>query len=128
MECRDTAKTDSDKSFSFFDSRFTDNRLVAIAYHIDEEKMNNLYNGTLPNSENGPQTLSNHYMDSVVEHNNVPLMTDRENLPIDFSDIYTEGYIIDKSKLSSYAGEIRYSVEILSADYSQRTMNFRVSQ
>lgn len=128
VECRDTSKSDSDKSFSFFDSDFTDNKLVAIAYHIDEEKIKNLENGRLPNSENGEQTLTHHYMDSIVERNSSPLMTDKAGLPIDFSDMYTEGYIIDKSKLSSYARDPGYYVEVLSADYSQRTMNFKVSQ
>ena len=67
-------------------------------------------------------------MDSVVERNSSPLMTDKAGLPIDFSDMYIEGYVIDKSKLSSYARDPGYYVEVLSADYSQRTMKFRVSQ
>ena len=138
IECRDTSKADSDKSFNFFDPRFTDNRLVAIAYHIDEDKKKNLDAGNLPNSEYGKQTASHHYMDSVVERNSNPLMTDWkssnewklhfDSLQIDFSDMYTEGYVMDKTKLKSYAGDPGFYVEVMSADYSQRTMSFRISK
>ncbi len=128
VECRDTAKKDSDSSFNFIDPEFTDNRLVATAYHIDEEKLKNLDKGRLPNSENGPQTTLNHYMDSVVQRNKAPLMTDTVGIDIKYSDMYIEGEVLEQSKLRSYAGDISYSVEVLSADYSQRTMSFRILQ
>ena len=127
LECRDTAKYDSDRAFDFFDFRFTDNQLVAIAYHIDEAKYDlPAARNVLVNSENGPQTATHHYMDSVVERNSNSLMTDTAGDPIDFSDMYTEGYIIDSIKLKSYAGNPGFNVEVLSADYRQRTMHFRI--
>ena len=129
LECRDTAKIDSDRAFNVFDPRFTDNRLVAIAYHIDEAKYDlPAARNVLVNSENGPQTATHHYMDSVVERNSHPLMTDGSGYPIDFSDMYTEGYVIDSTKLKSYAGDPGFNVEVMSADYSQRTMSFRISK
>ena len=125
IECRDTQREDSDSAFTSFDPAFPENKLVAVAYHVDESK---LEGDALPNSENGKQTSTHHYAVRVVERDSSSLMTAQSGIQMDYRDVYTEGEMIDKAKLSSYLGETGFYVEVRGKDTTNRTMNFRVSQ
>ncbi len=125
IECRDTKREDSDSAFNYFDPKFPKDKLVAIAYHVDESKRELQ---DLPNSENGKQTSTHHYMVSVLEKDTSSLMTNKSGITIDYNDVYTEGDMIDNVKMSSYFGEPGFYVEVRSANYAKRTMNFRVSK
>ena len=120
LECRDTQKSVSDQSLSFVDSAFTTNRLFAILYHIDEDKD--------LNDESGTQTPSNHYKVRVVQRDESILMTDTKGIDASFSHVYIEGQVIGTNKTQPYNGGIGYNVEVLSADYNNRTMTFKIQK
>jgi len=121
LECRDSAKVDSDRSFNKIDSSFTDNRLFAMLYHVDTDKSTN--------NENGIQTASNHYKVAVVERDITSALTQNEDIEAKFSDVYTEGYTIDTSKTKLYDSSLSgYSIVINSSDDTKRTMTFSISK
>ncbi len=117
IECRDSAKPDSDKSFSSLD--FSDNRLFSVVYHVDTDRENN--------NEDGVQTQGNHYMVALVEKDKSSLMTSSEDIRADVSDVYSVGDTIENVKM--YDGsDTGYKIEITNADYTNREMTIRVSQ
>ena len=120
LECRDSQRLDSDRAFNNVDNSFTTNRLFALLYHVDENKKDN--------TENGPQTLANHYKVRVIEKNVLPLMTSIDAIDADFSDVYLDGDVIDSSKTKSYSGAAGYRVEVINSDYNNRTMTFKITQ
>jgi len=121
LECRDSAKVDSDRSFNRMDRSFTDNRLFGIIYHVDIDKDNNY--------ENGRQTSTNHYKVRLVERDTTSSLTLNEDIEANFSDTYIEGYTIDTSKTKLYDSSLSgYSIVIDSANYTKRTMTFSISK
>jgi M6 family metalloprotease-like protein len=119
LECRDSARVVSDKSFVSADSSFTDNKLFAVFYHVDTQKSDN--------SESGLQTETHHYMVSVVERNSATLMTSNAWIYADYIDVYTDGTEIFTNRTALYDGRnTGYSVEVLSSDYTDRTMTFAI--
>ncbi len=120
LECRDTTREDSDRAFNHLDHEFTDNMLFALVYQVDTNKPNNY--------ESGPQTSSHHYKVRIIENDESYSLTTNNKVTVDFGDAYTVGNKIGKNKLISYTKDIGYNVEVLSADYSQRTMSFKISQ
>lgn len=120
LECRDTLREDSDQSLNNKDSAFTGNRLFTTLYHVDENKE--------LNTQSGIQTSSNHYKVRVVEKDVSQLMTSVVGIDADFDDVYIEGEVIAPSKSTSYSGESGYKIEILDADYSNRTMTYTIQK
>jgi M6 family metalloprotease-like protein len=119
LECRDSARDISDKSFVSADSAFTENKLFAVLYHVDTQKANN--------NESGTQTATNHYMVSVVERSSSSLMSATPGIDADYADVYTDGAEITESQTRLYDGtNTGYSITVLGSDYTQRTMTFRV--
>lgn len=128
LACRDSGRIDSDRSFEALDSRFTDNKLFALLYHIDSDKYQEmLQENKLVNSEDGVQTESNHYSVALVEKNKYPLMSNRSRIEVDYSDVYGVGDTINRSSTKLYDGhETGYRVIVESADYTHRTMRFKI--
>jgi len=120
LECRDTARVDSDKSFDYMDSNFTDNKLVSFIYHIDTNKTTN--------DESGSQTQSNHYRVALVEKDSSDDLTLNENIRVHYNDSYEDGETIDSNKTKSYDGSSGYEIEIESSNYTDRTMTFIITQ
>jgi len=120
VECRDTAIRDSELSLNYIDNSFTTNRLFGVVYQVDEDKETN--------NENGLQTKGNHYKVRVVERNVVPLMTGKGGIDADFSDVYITGHILESTKTKSYEGEEGHYIRVLSSDYNNRTMTFKITQ
>jgi len=130
LSCRDSGRIDSDRSFKALDSRFTDNKLFALLYHIDSDKYQAmLQEDKLVNSEYGAQTASNHYSVALVEKNTNTLMSNRSRIKADYSDVYLDGEKIDTSRIKLYNGnETGYSISIENADYTNRTMKFKITK
>ena len=126
LECRDTTKIDSDRAFKNIDSGFTDNKLFALIYHIDENKPTD--SSKLPNAESGAQTPSNHYMVRLIERDNSSSLTSNTNIQAKISDAYTDGYTIDTTKTKTYAGVSGYNIVVQSSDYTARTMTFKITR
>jgi M6 family metalloprotease-like protein len=121
LECRDTARETSDISFVSADRAFTDNRLFAVLYHVDTDKVTN--------DESGLQTQTNHYMVSVVENNPYDAMTSRPRIDANFDDTYIDGDTIEESKIVLYDGEeTGYKISVLGSDYTNRTMTFSITK
>jgi M6 family metalloprotease-like protein len=121
LECRDTAKTNSDISFSRADDRFTDNRLFGMLYHVDTDKEDN--------SEDGYQSASHHYKVALVEKDTGVKMTSTEDIQADFNDVYTVGDQISPSQTQLYgSSETNYSVTVVDEDYTNRTMTFKITK
>ena len=119
LECRDTAKRNSDISLSTADAAFGDNTLFTMMYHVDTNKADN--------TQSGRQTQSNHYMVAVVEKDSSTLMTNTEDIYADFSDVYTQGDLISKTNL--YDGSSTgYGIEVVNADYTNREMTLKVTK
>ena len=119
IECRDTAKSNSDISFSQADNSFTNNRLFAMLYHVDTKKDDN--------TEDGRQSSYHHYNVAVVEKDTSRLMTSTEGIYADFGDVYTQGDVINTIKLYN-GSNTGYSVEIHSEDYTNRTMTIKITK
>jgi len=120
LECRDSARVDSDRSFNHLDSAFTDNKLFSFIYHVDENKDNN--------NESGTQTSSNHYKVRLVERDESSSLTSNDDVKANYEDSYTDGNIIEATKTESYSGVLGYRIEILNSDYTNRTMTFRITK
>jgi len=121
LECRDTAKANSDISFAIADARFTEDRLFVNLYHVDADKTDN--------SESGTQTSTNHYKVALVEKDISPLMTSTERIDADYNDVYTAGDLITTTQTRLYDLTLTgYSIEILSEDYTNRTMTVRITK
>jgi M6 family metalloprotease-like protein len=119
LECRDTAKANSDISFARADSLFTENRLFGMLYHVDTDKNDN--------TEDGYQSVLHHYKVALVEKDTATKMTNTEDIRADFNDVYTLGDKIPSSKTQLYSGlNTNYSVEVVGEDYTNRTMTFKI--
>jgi len=119
LECRDTAKVYSDIAFYEIDRNFTTNKLFALLYHVDENKIDNY--------ESGTQTESNHYKVALVEKNDYIKMTSTEDIEADFNDVYSVGDSIEEIRLRLYNGDATgYKVEITNENYADRTMQFKI--
>jgi len=120
VECRDSSKIDSDKSFNYLDSEFTDNRLFTLLYHIDTDKADN--------SESGNQTSSRHYKVRLIEKDTQNALTSNERVEAYFSDSYIDGDFIQSAKLTTYDGSASYTITVEQSDYTKRTMRFRIEK
>jgi M6 family metalloprotease-like protein len=121
LECRDTAKADSDIAFQRVDSTFTTNRLFMAMYHIDTAKAGN--------TEDGIQTNANHYKVALVEKDTATLLTSSTGLTADFDDVYTLGETIDSTRTKLYDNTVTgYSVEVTAEDYTNRTMTISITK
>jgi len=119
LECRDTAKSNSDISLSQADAAFGDNTLFAMMYHVDTKKDDN--------TEDGRQTYYNHYMVELVEKDSSRLMTNTTGIYADFGDVYTQGDVIRDTNL--YGGSSSgYSVEVTNENYSKREMTLKITK
>ena len=119
VECRDSAKRNSDISFSSEDSAFGDNKLFALIYHVDLDKDDN--------TEDGRQTRSHHYKVALVEKDSFTLMTNTQGIRADFADVYTAGDTIRDTDL--YGGSATgYVIEITNEDYNSREMSIKVTK
>lgn len=121
LECRDTAKVNSDISFATAESSFTDNRLFGMLYHVDTDKADN--------TEDGYQSASHHYKVSLVEKDTRTKMTNTKDIYADFNDVYTLGDKILSSQIQLYGSvNTNYSIEIVAEDYTNRTMTFKIKK
>ena len=120
LECRDSARVDSDRSFNYLDSAFTDNKLFAFIYHVDTDKNNN--------NEDGAQTSRNHYKVRLIERDTSNSLTSNDDIKVNFSDAYTDGYLADSTKVGTYGGVSGYNIEVLNSDYTNRTMTFKITK
>ncbi|WP_373003676.1 cadherin domain-containing protein [Sulfurimonas sp.] len=121
IECRDTAKTNSDIALQRADSTFTTNRLFMAMYHIDTAKAGN--------TEDGTQTNTNHYKVALVEKDTGTLLTSTINLKADFDDVYTLGDTIDSTRTKLYdTTDTGYSVTVTAEDYTNRTMTISITK
>jgi len=117
LECRDTAKSNSDISLSSADAAFGENRLFAMMYHVDTDKEDN--------TEDGRQTYYHHYMVELVEKDTSTRMTNTEGVRADFGDVYTQGDVINDTNL--YGGSSSgYSVKVINEDYTKRQMTLNI--
>ncbi|MEA2074117.1 MAG: M6 family metalloprotease domain-containing protein [Campylobacterota bacterium] len=119
LECRDSARVDSDRAFNTANSGFSDNKLFALLYHVDTNKNNN--------NEDGSQTQSNHYKVRLVERDTSYALTKYRGITVKESDSYTDGDIVDFNKVSSYNGSKSYKIEVLSSSYTTREMSFKIT-
>lgn len=124
LECRDSARVDSDRTFDALDSSFTDNRLFALIYHVDTSKRSD---SLLFNREKGVQDANNHYGIRLIERDTSRSLTSTENVKADFDDVYLTGDVIDSTKTKSYSGVSGYTITIKDSDYTDRTMTFATS-
>ena len=121
LECRDTQKLDSDRSFNYIDSAFSDNRLFGALYHVDEEKAGN--------SESGEQTEYHHYKVALVQKDDNVKMTAVEGIDARFTYVYTTGDTIESSKTKLYDNSLtEYSIRVVSSNYSTREMTFKITK
>jgi M6 family metalloprotease-like protein len=121
IECRDTAKANSDISLNYSDSSFTDDRLFAMIYHVDIYK-----NG---NNQDGLQTATNHYKVALVENDDTVLMTSKEGINADFIDVYNAGDKVSISKTILYDGTYTYyAIDVISSNYTDRTMTIKITK
>ena len=121
IECRDSAKANSEISFEYADGSFTDNKLFMMMYHIDTDKAGN--------TEHGDQNSSNHYKVSLVEKDITTLMTGSENIRADYGDVYVLGDRIETTKTKLYDDtNTDYSIEVTNEDYSNREMTIRITK
>ncbi len=121
LACRDTQRVDSDRSFNYIDSRFTDNRLFATLYHVDEDKEGN--------TESGEQTEYHHYKVALVQKDDNVKMTAVEGIDARFSYAYIDGDTIDAEKIKLYDNSSTgYSIRVLSSNYSTREMTFKITK
>jgi len=121
LECRDTAKANSDISFHRYDSDFTENRLFTMLYHVDTKKWDN--------NDDGVQTARHHYKVALVEKNTTLLMTSSNSTSADFDDVYLLGDKIANSRTNLYDGtSTGYSLEIRAHDYANRTMTIKITK
>jgi len=120
LECRDTGRVDSDRSFNSMDSSFTDNKLMAFIYHIDTDKTTN--------DESGTQNVNNHYRVLLLERDISYGLAFNEDLKANFSDAYTDGYTIDSTKTKTYNGTAGYNIVVDSSNYTDRTMTFKITK
>ena len=118
IECRDTSRESTDSSFQTSDSRFSNNDLFMMMYHVDTNK--------LYNREDGVQTEANHYKVSLVEKDESTLMTSTESISVNYEDVYFVGDIINDSQTQLYSEPTGYSVEVLSQDLGDRTMTLSI--
>jgi len=119
LECRDSAKRNSDISLSRADNAFGDNKLFTLLYHVDLDKDDN--------TQDGDQTKTHHYKVALMEKDTSSLMTDTEKIHADFSDVYVSGDVIDDMKLYDGTGS-GYRVEITNEDYTNREMTIKVTK
>jgi len=127
LECRDTTKIDSDRAFNNIDRSFTDNKLFALIYHVDENKPTDA--NKLPNAESGTQNLANHYMVRLIERDAIDSpLTSTNDVRAKISDAYTDGYTIDSTKTKTYSGISGYNIEVQPSDYTARTMTFKITK
>jgi len=120
VACRDSSRIDSDKSFNYLDSEFTDNRLFALVYHVDTNKTTN--------DESGNQTQTHHYKVRLVEKDPQNTLTSNENVKANFSDSYIDGDFIQSAKLTTYDASASYTITVEQSDYTKRTMRFRIEK
>lgn len=122
VECRDTAKANSEISLNLPDTTFTEDRLFMMTYHVDTLKTNN--------SEDGVQTSTNHYKVALVEKNTATLLTSTANLASDFSDVYVLGDLaIPTSKTNLYDGNVtNYTIKVIDENTTDRTMTISVTK
>jgi len=121
LGCRDTQKLDSDRSFNYIDSRFTDNRLFGVLYHVDEDKAGN--------TESGDQTEYHHYKVALVQKDDTVKMSAVEGIDASFTHVYTTGDIIEEEKTKLYDNSSTgYSITLLSANYTTREMTFKITK
>lgn len=120
LECRDSARVDSDRSFSPLDPLFTDDNLFAFIYHVDTDKENN--------NEDGEQISSNHYKVRLIERDTRNSLTYYADIEANFSDAYTDGDVADSRKVKTYDGVSGYNIEVLGSDYTDRTMTFKITK
>lgn len=125
LECRDSARVDSDRTFYTLDSTFTENRLFALLYHVDENKFSST---ALANREEGTQSATNHYAVRLVERDTSFSLTSTDGVKAKFSDAYTQGQTIDSEKTKSYSGTLGYNILVDSSDYANRTMTFKITR
>lgn len=119
LACRDTNRLDSDRSFYTLDSAFTDNRLFATLYHVDEKKEGN--------TESGEQTEMHHYKVALVQHDITFPLTSLEGIDARFNQVYSVGDFIEKEKTRLYNSELSgYSIEIVGENDSERSMRFKI--
>jgi len=119
IECRDTAKANSDIAFNYDDNTFTEDRLFMMMYHVDVDKADNI--------EDGAQTSGNHYKVALVEKDSTTLLTTAENIRSNFIDVYTLGNLINTTQTQLYDNtDTNYSVEVLAEDYVNRKMTIRI--
>ena len=121
IECRDTAKTNSDIAFNVADNSITENKLFMMTYHVDTAKANN--------NEDGTQTNNNHYKVSLIEKDTGTLMTATASIEADNNDLYTQGDVIDSTRTNLYDGTVtNYRVEVINEDYTNRTMSIKITK
>ncbi|WP_457746778.1 hypothetical protein [Sulfurimonas sp.] len=121
LECRDTSKTNSDISLSYYDGAFGEDRLFAMLYHVDTAKYDN--------TEDGIQTDTNHYKVALVEKDTGVLMTSQENRSADFDDVYIVGDTITSDRTNLYDGTLTgYSLEVTAEDTATRTMTIKITK
>jgi len=121
LECRDTARVNSDIALNSADASFTTNKLFAMLYHVDTDKSNNY--------EDGLQTSTNHYKVALVEKSSVTLMTSTSSIRANNVDTYTLGDVIDTTKTRLYdSTSTGYSLEVTGEDYANRTMTINITK
>jgi len=123
IECRDTAKPNSDISFEYAESTFTNNKLFAMLYHVDTLKTGN--------TEYGTQTNSNHYKVALVEKDTTTLMTSTTSISANYADVYSSRDVVDATRTKLYdatATATGYGIEIINENYTDRTMTIRITK
>ncbi len=121
IECRDTAKPNSDISFEYAQSTFTNNKLFTMLYHVDTNKTSN--------NEDGLQTDLNHYKVALVENDTTTLMTSATSISANYVDVYSSGDVIDTTKTKFYdTTDTGYSVAIINENYTDRVMTIRITK
>ena len=127
IACRDTQNLNSDISFYTSDHSFS-HKLFTTIYHVDDTRD---ANGDFKhsNTEDGLQTVSNHYNVSLLEKETQVLMTDTEHIDADFNDVYTEGDLVPTRRFKLYDGtSTGFSVEILDEDYLNRSVKMKITK
>jgi len=121
IECRDTAKADSDLSFEGADEAFGTNTLFMAMYHIDTDKAGN--------TEDGVQTNTNHYKVALVEKHTATLLTNTASLKAEYRDVYIVGESIDSTRTKLYDNTVTgYSLTVTAEDSTNRTMTISITK
>jgi len=121
IECRDTAKADSDLAFEEADDAFGTNTLFMAMYHVDTDKAGN--------TEDGVQTDANHYKVALVEKDSTTLLTNTASLKAKFIDVYTPGDSIDSTRTKLYDGtDTNYVVTVTAEDSTNRTLTISITK